>query len=51
MKETITDWFGNLGKDLKEFAKESWKDFKHCWAVYPNVMIIMGLVTLVAFFL
>jgi hypothetical protein len=50
MKETLIDWFGNLGKDLKEFAKESWKDFKHCWQVYPNVLIIMGLVTLVAFF-
>lgn len=50
MKETIKNWFGNLGKDLMSFAGETWKDFKHCWSVYPNVMIIMGVIILVAFF-
>jgi hypothetical protein len=50
MKKQIKESFAGLGTDLKRFGQETWKDFKHCWSVYPNVMIIMGCIILVALF-
>jgi hypothetical protein len=44
--ETLKTWFGGLGKALWQWTVGTAKDFKHCWSVYPNIIIIMGAVIL-----
>lgn len=28
----------------KEFAVNTWKDLKHCWQIYPNIIILGSIV-------
>ena len=32
---------------VKSFVVNTWKDLKHCWEVYPNIIIISSAVSFV----